>query len=132
VIVKHTRGNCQGARILPPTPFFWDNAFARSRSPSPNNFICLTKPGEQWGIGAVGTAEWSGVALSDLLADAAPTAGTVEPVFAGADAGHVAAAGRTIGFERSLPGMRVQMMTVPQLTVLKKRLNSGGSPPGPA
>ena len=60
-------------------------------------------PGEQWGIGAVGTAEWAGVPLADLLAEAAPLAETVELVFAGADEGLVGAVGRVLPFERSLP-----------------------------
>jgi DMSO/TMAO reductase YedYZ molybdopterin-dependent catalytic subunit len=60
-------------------------------------------PGEQWGIGAVGTAEWSGLPLADVLAEAAPRPDAVELVFAGADRGLVGAVGRELTFERSLP-----------------------------
>ena len=60
--------------------------------------------GEQWRLGAVGTAEWTGVPLRHVLelARVRPTA--VEVLFAGADAGEVAAVGgKRIAFERSLP-----------------------------
>jgi DMSO/TMAO reductase YedYZ molybdopterin-dependent catalytic subunit len=60
-------------------------------------------PGEQWGIGAVGTADWSGVPLADVLAEAAPRPDAVELVFAGTDRGMVGAVGRELTFERSLP-----------------------------
>lgn len=60
-------------------------------------------PGEQWGIGAVGTAEWTGVPLADLLAEADPLPETVELVFSGADEGLVGAVGRVMEFERSMP-----------------------------
>jgi DMSO/TMAO reductase YedYZ molybdopterin-dependent catalytic subunit len=66
-------------------------------------FLAPPAPGEQWGLGAVGTAEWTGVVLRDLLADVAPLAETVELVFGGADTGTPAALGREITFERSLP-----------------------------
>jgi DMSO/TMAO reductase YedYZ molybdopterin-dependent catalytic subunit len=60
-------------------------------------------PGEQWRVGAVGTAEWTGVPLRHVLALARPKPSAVEIVFAGADAGDVQAAGGRIAFERSLP-----------------------------
>jgi len=60
-------------------------------------------PGEQWGIGAVGTAEWTGLPLADLLAEAVPLPDTAELVFAGADEGLVGAVGRVMSFERSMP-----------------------------
>ncbi|TME14533.1 MAG: sulfite oxidase [Chloroflexi bacterium] len=47
--------------------------------------------GEQWGLGAVGTAEWTGVPLVDLLDQAGLRFGAKEVLFRGAD-----------GFERSL------------------------------
>ena len=59
--------------------------------------------GEQWGLGAVGTAEWMGVPLADLLADAQPLPDAVELLFTGADAGTPAGQPGPIGFERSLP-----------------------------
>ena len=35
-------------------------------------FLDPPAPGEQWGLGAVGTAEWTGVPLAELVARAAP------------------------------------------------------------
>jgi len=49
-------------------------------------------PGEQWGMGAVATAAWSGPRLRELLLAAKPTPDTVEILFEAAD-----------GFARSLP-----------------------------
>jgi DMSO/TMAO reductase YedYZ molybdopterin-dependent catalytic subunit len=42
---------------------------------------------QPWLDGAVGTAEWTGVPLADLLRDAQPTARAVDVVFTGADHG---------------------------------------------
>jgi DMSO/TMAO reductase YedYZ molybdopterin-dependent catalytic subunit len=66
-------------------------------------FLDPPAPGEQWGLGAVGTAEWTVLPLTDLLAEAEPRPDAVDLVFRGADSGLVAAIGRTIAFERSLP-----------------------------
>lgn len=60
-------------------------------------------PGEQWGLGAVGTAEWTGVPLAELLVRAKPLAHAKEIVFRGADHGEAKGHGRTIAFERSMP-----------------------------
>jgi DMSO/TMAO reductase YedYZ molybdopterin-dependent catalytic subunit len=60
-------------------------------------------PGEQWGLGAVGAAAWTGVPLTEVLARAAPLAGTREVVFRGADRGPVEGHGGPVHFERSLP-----------------------------
>jgi DMSO/TMAO reductase YedYZ molybdopterin-dependent catalytic subunit len=59
--------------------------------------------GEQWRIGAVSTAEWTGVSLRAVLQMAAPLASAVEVLCVGADAGTPADVGARIGFERSLP-----------------------------
>ncbi len=48
--------------------------------------------GEQWGLGAVSTAEWSGTPLGEVLGKAGPSARAVEVACVGAD-----------GFARSLP-----------------------------
>jgi len=66
-------------------------------------FLNPPAPGEQWALGAVGTAEWAGVPLSQLLDEAQLTADAVEIAFAGADRGMPAAVGHEIGFERSMP-----------------------------
>lgn len=59
--------------------------------------------GEPWRLGAVGTAEWTGVALGDLLHEARVHRGAVEFLFRAADHGTPAGLGREIAFERSLP-----------------------------
>jgi len=48
--------------------------------------------GEQWGLGAVSTAEWSGAPLREILGEAGISSRAIEVGFAGAD-----------GFPRSLP-----------------------------
>jgi DMSO/TMAO reductase YedYZ molybdopterin-dependent catalytic subunit len=59
--------------------------------------------GEQWRIGAVGTAEWTGASLRDMLAMAEPRASAAEVLCVGADTGTPADVGARIAFERSLP-----------------------------
>jgi DMSO/TMAO reductase YedYZ molybdopterin-dependent catalytic subunit len=59
--------------------------------------------GEQWQLGAVSTAEWTGVPLAEILDRAGPTPEAVEIVFRGADRGDVGEAADPIRFERSLP-----------------------------
>ena len=66
-------------------------------------FLQPPAPGEQWGLGAVGTAEWTGVPLRAILERARPRRGAVEVLFAGADRGVPAGLEKTILFERSLP-----------------------------
>jgi DMSO/TMAO reductase YedYZ molybdopterin-dependent catalytic subunit/rhodanese-related sulfurtransferase len=58
--------------------------------------------GEQWQLGAVSTAEWTGVPLAEILDRAGLTTEAVEIVFRGADQGHVVDAADPIRFERSL------------------------------
>ena len=59
-------------------------------------------PGEQWGLGAVGTAEWTGAGLHSILGGALlPSA--VEVMFRGADEGIPKDLGMRIAYERSLP-----------------------------
>src|ERR1700758_2067369 len=57
-------------------------------------------PGVQWGNGAMGNAEWSGVRLRDVLSRAGVAADAVEVVFNGADAPVLPA---TPDFLKSLP-----------------------------
>ncbi|MDE2138187.1 MAG: molybdopterin-dependent oxidoreductase [Gammaproteobacteria bacterium] len=57
-------------------------------------------PGVQWGNGAMGNAEWSGVRLRDVLGKAGVAAGAVEVVFNGADLPVLPA---TPDFLKSLP-----------------------------
>ncbi len=65
------------------------------------SFLEPPAPGEQWGIGAVGTAEWTGVPLAAVIARAGVETAATELLFTGADSGSVA--GRHIAYERSLP-----------------------------
>jgi len=60
-------------------------------------------PGEQWGLGAVGTAEWTGAPLRAVLERVAPDPRAVEVLFRGADEGVPKDLGRHIAYERSLP-----------------------------
>jgi DMSO/TMAO reductase YedYZ molybdopterin-dependent catalytic subunit len=67
------------------------------------SFLRPPAPGEQWALGAVSTAEWTGVALRSLLEPRGLSPATVEILFRGADAGTPPGTGRRIAFERSLP-----------------------------
>ena len=58
--------------------------------------------GEQWNLGAVSTAEWTGVPLLEVLDRAGVKAGARETVFRGADSGTLDASSETVRFERSL------------------------------
>ncbi len=60
-------------------------------------------PGEQWGFGAVSTAEWTGVPLAEVLRRAGVRPGAREVIFGGADRGTIDGAPDAIHFERSLP-----------------------------
>ena len=60
-------------------------------------------PGEQWDLGAAGTAAWTGVPLADVLRLAGPQASAQEVVFQGADRGPVEDRDGPVHFERSLP-----------------------------
>ena len=66
-------------------------------------FLEPMPPGEPWRLGAVGTAEWTGVLLADLLAEAGVSADAVEVRFRGADRGIPPGVDEEIPFERSLP-----------------------------
>jgi DMSO/TMAO reductase YedYZ molybdopterin-dependent catalytic subunit/rhodanese-related sulfurtransferase len=59
--------------------------------------------GEPWQLGAVSTAEWTGVPLAEILGRAGLRPDAVEVVFRGADQGSVGDAASSIRFERSLP-----------------------------
>jgi DMSO/TMAO reductase YedYZ molybdopterin-dependent catalytic subunit len=59
-------------------------------------------PGEQWDVGAVSTAEWTGVSLAEVLERAGVQHGARDVVFRGADSGEVEARDGPVHFERSL------------------------------
>jgi DMSO/TMAO reductase YedYZ molybdopterin-dependent catalytic subunit/rhodanese-related sulfurtransferase/glyoxylase-like metal-dependent hydrolase (beta-lactamase superfamily II) len=58
--------------------------------------------GEQWHLGAVSTAEWTGVPLSEVLDRAGAMPGATDVVFRGADSGVVDPSRPPIAFERGL------------------------------
>src|SRR3989442_7399653 len=58
--------------------------------------------GEPWGLGAVSTALWTGVRLSDVLERAGVKTGAREVIFRGADVGSVQGHTGMTRFERSL------------------------------
>jgi DMSO/TMAO reductase YedYZ molybdopterin-dependent catalytic subunit len=59
-------------------------------------------PGEQWDLGAVSTAEWTGVPLTEILNRAGLTPEAREIVFRGADQGTAGETADPVHFERSL------------------------------
>jgi DMSO/TMAO reductase YedYZ molybdopterin-dependent catalytic subunit len=59
--------------------------------------------GEKWRFGAVSTAEWTGVPLTEVLDRAGIRSGAQDVVFRGADCGAVDGRAEAIHFERSLP-----------------------------
>jgi DMSO/TMAO reductase YedYZ molybdopterin-dependent catalytic subunit len=67
------------------------------------SFLRPPAPGEQWGLGAVSTAEWTGVPLHRLLETCGLSGAVVEILFRGADSGTPPDVGSRIAFERSLP-----------------------------
>lgn len=58
--------------------------------------------GEKWKLGAVGTAQWTGVPLVEILDRAGVRTGAREVLFRGADCGTVEGLSESIRFERSL------------------------------
>lgn len=65
------------------------------------SFLREKAAGVQWGAGAIGHAEWTGVRLRDLLEPAGIKASAQEIIFEGADRG--TEDGETMNFSRSLP-----------------------------
>src|SRR5262245_27422514 len=58
--------------------------------------------GEKWGLGAVSTAEWTGVPLAEILDRAGVRNGATEVLFRGSDGGTVDGRPEPLRFERSL------------------------------
>src|SRR5437879_6058240 len=70
------------------------------------NFLEPKVKGVQWGLGAVGTAEWTGVPLSIVLDRAGVKPGACDVILEGADGGDLEEAKRPAGtmkFARSIP-----------------------------
>jgi len=88
-------------------------------------FLDPPAPGEQWRLGAVSTAEWTGAALRSVLEPAGLSAATVEILFRGADAGTPPDGPAPISFERSLPLSRALADDV----LVAYAMNGGEIPP---
>lgn len=58
--------------------------------------------GEKWGLGAVSTAEWTGVPLAEVLDQTGVDATASQVVFQGADRGAVPGSSGNVRYERSL------------------------------
>jgi DMSO/TMAO reductase YedYZ molybdopterin-dependent catalytic subunit len=67
------------------------------------SFLREKAAGVQWGAGAIGHAEWTGVRLRDLLEPAGIKPGALEVVFEGADRGTEPDHPAPMQFSRSLP-----------------------------
>ncbi len=67
------------------------------------SFLHERVPGVQWGAGAIGHAEWTGVPVRQLLLKAGVQSGAVEVLFEGADTGTEADHPEPMSFARSLP-----------------------------
>jgi DMSO/TMAO reductase YedYZ molybdopterin-dependent catalytic subunit len=67
------------------------------------SFLTPHVHGVQWGSGAVGHAEWTGVPLRLILEKAGIQPGALEVLFEGADSGSEADHPETMAFARSLP-----------------------------
>lgn len=67
------------------------------------SFVEPPVSGEQYGIGAVGNAKWTGVPLSYILDQAGINAGVKELVFTGADSGQRPDMAGDFNYQRSLP-----------------------------
>ena len=66
------------------------------------SFLSPRVNGEQWNLGAVSTAEWTGVPLAEVLHKSGVTAGARQVVFRGADSGKLDPNSKPIRFGRSL------------------------------
>jgi DMSO/TMAO reductase YedYZ molybdopterin-dependent catalytic subunit len=99
-----------GGEVVRPLTLSLDDLRARRRVRLPVTFECagngraLLAPrplSQPWLTEAVGTAEWAGVPLGDLLEEAGVRAGSVEALFTGLDRG--VEGGVSQAYERSLP-----------------------------
>jgi DMSO/TMAO reductase YedYZ molybdopterin-dependent catalytic subunit len=67
------------------------------------SFLSPQQSGVQWGAGAIGHAEWTGVPVRDLLAAVGLKPAALEVVFEGVDQGTEPDHPNTMNFARSLP-----------------------------
>ncbi len=69
-------------------------------------FLVPKVKGTQWELGAIGTAEWTGVSLGEVLRQAGVKTGALEVILEGADCGTISEAPKPAGkihYARSLP-----------------------------
>ena len=91
------------------------------------NFLEPKVKGVQWGLGAVGTAEWTGVPLSILLEHAGVKSSAREVILEGADGGELREPKRPSGnvhFARSIPIAKAR-----EDVLLAYRMNDVDLPP---
>jgi DMSO/TMAO reductase YedYZ molybdopterin-dependent catalytic subunit len=67
------------------------------------SFLAEHHHGVQWGAGAIGHAEWTGVPLATVLEKAGLKANACEVLFEGADSGSESDHPKVMNFQRSLP-----------------------------
>jgi DMSO/TMAO reductase YedYZ molybdopterin-dependent catalytic subunit len=83
------------------------------------SFLAERQPGVQWGAGAIGTAEWTGVPVAVVLERAGLKPGAVEVLFEGADQGNESDHPEPMHFARSLPLVKA----LDRDTLLATRMN---------
>lgn len=88
------------------------------------SYLMPKAKGVQWEQGAVGTAEWTGVPLKEILRRAGVRSGATEVVFEGADQGEVADVSGPIHFARGLPLEKAQ-----RDVLLAHQMNGAELPP---
>ena len=67
------------------------------------SFLRQPEPGEQWGAGAIGHSEWTGVPLATVLEASRPLSDTLEVLCEGADSGTEPDQPQPMHFARGLP-----------------------------
>jgi DMSO/TMAO reductase YedYZ molybdopterin-dependent catalytic subunit len=91
-------------------------------------FLVPKAQGVPWELGAVGTAEWTGVPLAAILEKVGVKAGALEVILEGADAGKIEEEPKSPGsihFARSLPLAKARRPEV----LLAYRMNGADLPP---
>jgi DMSO/TMAO reductase YedYZ molybdopterin-dependent catalytic subunit len=101
-----------GGRVRRPVEWTWEQLAALPQrsvfatvecAGNGRSFLQARQPGVQWGAGAIGHAEWTGVPLHLVLEQAGIDPGAVEVLFEGADRGSEPDHPEPMAFARSLP-----------------------------
>ncbi len=99
-------------RVARPMEFSWEQLCALPQrsvfatvecAGNGRSFLQQRQPGVQWGAGAIGHAEWTGVPVADVLQAAGLERDAVEVLFEGGDIGSEADHPQPMHFARSLP-----------------------------